>query len=340
MNGKRYWRWGVGSVLLIAGLIFLKSIWSILYPFAAALFLAYLLHPWVENWRARGFSHAVAIGLTYIMTAVLLGGIGGLVLPRLLEDIVSFLHELPYMLNESEKVLLSWQAYYMQPGMPDWLQALMISWLADGQAAILEWSRATLHSMFHVLRQGIGLLISPLLAYYILYDWQGIKQGIARWIPLRYESVMKRITEELDAAISGVVRGQLLTASIVGIAISGGLWFLHLPYAVLIGFLAAALDLIPYFGAIVGAVPAVLLGLKQSVETGVSVLVLFFIVHQLEGVVLQPRLIGKSVGLHPLSVIFCILTGAALGGVVGMFISVPLAAVGKVAWQLLRRMLV
>ncbi len=112
--------------------------------------------------------------------------------------------------------------------------------------------------------------------------------------------------------------------------ISGGLYILDVRYALIIGILAGMLDIIPYFGAFIGATPAVTVALLDSPLLALKVAGLFFIVHQLEGTIIGPRILGDNVGLHPLTVIFFLFIGEEMAGLLGMLLGVPLAAVAKV----------
>ena len=132
----------------------------------------------------------------------------------------------------------------------------------------------------------------------------------------------------------------MLVAALVGIFVSIGLHFLNLGYALLIGLFAGLLDVIPYFGAFIGALPAVGLALVSSPLLAFKVIVLFVIIHQLEGLVIHPQIMGEKVGLQPLSVIFWVFIGGELGGFTGMLLGVPAAAVGKVIVKHIRRGLV
>ncbi|MCX7781489.1 MAG: AI-2E family transporter, partial [Negativicutes bacterium] len=185
-------------------------------------------------------------------------------------------------------------------------------------------------SLMGMLSYMIGLVITPVLAFYLLNDWYEIKEELLLLLPVRWRHEIILIVKDIDKVLSGVIRGQVTVAIIVGILVSIGLYLLDVKYAVLIGILAGMLDLIPYFGAVIGATPAVTLALLESPYLAVKVALLFFLIHQLEGTVIGPKILGESVGLHPLSVIFFVFVGSELGGLSGMLLGVPAAAVAKV----------
>jgi predicted PurR-regulated permease PerM len=185
----------------------------------------------------------------------------------------------------------------------------------------------------------VAFLVSPILAFYLLKDLNGMKDKWWRLIPVPWQPAVYKLGVDLDHTLASYIRGQLLVAASVGI-LSGGLSaFLGIPFAVLIGILAAITDVIPYVGPIVGAAPAVLLGFIHSPWIGLYALIGFLLIHQLEGVILAPLVVGDAVGLHPLLVVLAILMGGELGGLGGMLVAVPAAAAMKVlATHLYRRL--
>ena len=191
-----------------------------------------------------------------------------------------------------------------------------------------------------VISHFIGLAISPVLAYYLLYDWPKIDNFIIGIIPVNLRRHSVQITKDIDRVLAGVIRGQLTVAIIVGTMVSLGLYFLNLQYALIIGIFAGTLDFIPYFGALLGAVPAVTVALLASPLLALKVAVMFMIIHQLEGAIIGPKIIGDNIGLHPVAVIFFLFVGEELGGVMGMLMGVPLAALGKIIFRYLLKALI
>ena len=149
-------------------------------------------------------------------------------------------------------------------------------------------------------------------------------------IPKRYRLTIYSLAKEINLIIYGFIRGQLVNAGLVGLLISGGLALLGIKYSLFIGLLAGLFDIIPYFGPIIGFIPASVLALAKSPISVVWVLVIFVLVNQIEANIISPKIIGERVGLHPLAVIFAIFAGGELMGIIGMLIAVPAAAVVRV----------
>lgn len=134
----------------------------------------------------------------------------------------------------------------------------------------------------------------------------------------------------MNGILNGFIRGQLVNAAVVGLLISAGLALLGIKYSLFIGLIAGLFDIIPYFGPIIGFIPASVLALAKSPIAVVWVLVIFVVVNQIEANIISPKIIGERVGLHPLAVIFAIFSGGELMGIVGMLIAVPVAAIVRV----------
>ena len=158
-------------------------------------------------------------------------------------------------------------------------------------------------------------------------------------MPARYRGDAQYVLREVNVALNGFFRGQLWICLFVGLFIYGGLALLKIPYALFIGLLAGLFDIIPYFGPVLGFLPAAALALSQSPLTVLWVLLLFIAANQIENSLISPWLIGDRVGLHPLVVIFAVLVGGYLMGILGLLIAVPVAAIGRVLLDffLLRR---
>lgn len=327
---KRHFRLLLLLLCLSAIVYFLWLVRNSLYPFFIALFLAYLLNPGVCYLESKGFSRVWAITLLYfVLFAIVVLGATRLV-PIVVSDLESFSKELPNILKKGEELFYFIQSKYQNSVLPQSVRVAVDDSVFELQQAGQSFARALTNSIMGLLSHIIGLVITPILAFYILRDWHTMKEKIFRLVQGRWRNELTQAFKEIDTVLSGIIRGQLTVALIVGILVSSGLYFLQVPFALLIGITAGLLDIIPYFGAFIGAAPAVTLALLESPILAIKVAVLFFFIHQLEGSVISPKILGENVGLHPLTVIFVLFAGGEIFGVIGMLLSVPVAAVGKV----------
>jgi len=174
-------------------------------------------------------------------------------------------------------------------------------------------------------------VIIPLIAAYLLLDLDNLRQGLAAMIPPQRWKATLDLLAEFDAVVGGFIRGQLVVALSVGVLVTIALLLLHVRYAFVLGLIAAIGDLIPYVGAVLAFIPA--FGSAVSSNgwmSGVFVLVAFVLIFELEGHILAPNIVSKTVKLSPLIVLLALLIGAELGGLVGMLVAVPVAGILRV----------
>ncbi|WP_371370760.1 AI-2E family transporter [Sporomusa aerivorans] len=320
-------------LLFFSAIYFLWLVRSGLYPFLIAFVLAYLLNPAVSYLEDKGLSRALAIILLYVVlfTVVVVGG--GRLIPLFVRDLESFSSELPHILEKGQDFFYLIQNHYQNSVLPYSMRMAiddsLASLLQEGQNLTRNLAQGVMSLITHF----IGLAITPILAFYFLHDWHQIKDIIRKLVPSHCQNEFFSALKDIDRVLSGVIRGQITVAIIVGVLVSSGLYLLHVPFALLIGIAAGILDIVPYFGAFIGAAPAVALALLESSLLALKVTLLFFFIHQLEGSIISPKILGESVGLHPLTVIFFLFAGGELFGIAGMLLGVPAAAVGKVIFK-------
>lgn len=321
------------AIMLGAAAFIVCFLWLVrggLYPFIIAFFLAYLLNPAVSWLERRGMGRALAILTVYLALFSVLILAGGRLLPLIIRELESFGRDLPQMTVKVEELLQAFQWQYQNSALPLSMRTAIDNSLVTLQGHAQGFVARVVAAILELLSHIIGLVISPILAFYLLHDWHEIGTELLRIVPGRWRHELGHLLRDLDKVLAGVIRGQLTIAVIVGILISGGLYILDVRYALIIGILAGMLDIIPYFGAFIGATPAVTVALLDSPLLALKVAGLFFIVHQLEGTIIGPRILGDNVGLHPLTVIFFLFIGEEMAGLLGMLLGVPLAAVAKV----------
>lgn len=327
-------------LLTLAGILyFLWAVRSGLYPFIIAAFFAYLLNPAVCYLQLRGLGRPVSILVIYALVFGSLAMAGANGIPLLIRELESFGRELPLMVGKGEEFLQFVQSQYQKSLLPFSLRIALDNALLTVQMDAQHFIAELVNGLIGIVSHAIGLLITPILAFYLLNDWYDIREKLLQLLPARWRQEWLLTCRDIDRVLSGVIRGQLTVALIVGVLVTTGLELLHVPYALLIGILAGMLDVIPYFGAFIGATPAVTLALLTSPWLAIKVIVLFFVIHQLEGSVIGPKILGESVGLHPLAVIFFLFVGGEIGGLAGMLLGVPIAAIGKVCLRHMIRVL-
>lgn len=318
----------VGAALV--GVAFLWRLRTLLLPFVLAAIWAYLMHPLVNRLEQREVPRAVAIILIYVTVGVVLTLLGYAIIPTLAREVDTILQALPRQTERLEGLGLDiWRDLRSMP-IPDILDNARQTLISQVERALERVAARLGDLMLGAVTGMFHLILSPFLAYFLLRDWPSLSKSLLQWFPVRAQSDVRTLFQQINRVLSGFVRGQLIISLIIAAVTAGALALLGVPYAIVVGLIVGAFDVIPYFGPIIGAVPAVVLALTQSPSTVLWVVVLLVAVNQLEGVLLSPKVVGDRVGVHPVTVIFAVLAGAELGGILGMLLAVPVAAILKV----------
>lgn len=323
MPGRAVSRSGAIAVAVAAvlGLALLYYLRTLVLPFMLALFLAYLVSPLVDQLERAGVGRAAASGivLASLLAGVVAGGV--LLLPALGREVGRVVAQVPS--GTSPVGWLTGWTTGMMPGpwrgLAGQLNAGMERWMREFTSRVVA-SGGELASMAY------ALLFVPFIAYYFLLDRGRLGLGVLRRLPPPWRPHVAVLGAEIGTTLAGFVRGQVLVSALVGVATALAMAALRVPFPLLVGVLAGLLDVIPYFGPVIAAVPAVVAGFSVSSWTPVFVVLTFFAIHQLESVFLVPRVMGSLTGLHPLAVLAAILAGEQVLGLTGMLLAVPAAA--------------
>jgi predicted PurR-regulated permease PerM len=176
----------------------------------------------------------------------------------------------------------------------------------------------------------IGVLLVFVIGFYLLRDGDRLRQGARQLLPTAARPKYDFVCEALSTVVGGYIRAQLLMATIIGVLAGIGCLILGVHFAIVIGVLAFALELVPFVGALTAAVVAVLFALLQSFHLAVEVVILFIVIHIVEGYLLGPRITGKRVHLHPLAALLAMVLGIKVAGILGALFAVPLAGLVNV----------
>jgi predicted PurR-regulated permease PerM len=211
-----------------------------------------------------------------------------------------------------------------------------VGWLTTFLKSLWSGGRA-LVSLFSLI------VVTPVVAFYLIYDWHRMIATVDGWIPVHQRTTVRELAREIDAAIAGFVRGQSAVCLILGSFYAVALTLSGLNFGLLIGLISGLITFIPYVGSMTGLILALGVAVAQfwpDYGSTLVVLGIFLVGQFLEGNVLAPKLVGESVGLHPVWLIFALLAFGYLFGFVGLLVAVPLAAtIGVLARFALRRYL-
>jgi predicted PurR-regulated permease PerM len=327
------WQLWLGIVILLA---FIYATRGILLPFVAGLAIAYLLDPLadrLEEWKfPRWLATAVILFLFFVGASGVVLAMLPIVqiqlfalaehLPGYLEGLRPLVDSFLARINESFNVEIAADA-----------ESLLASIAAKGldrMGGILAGLMSRGAALFNLLTL---LLISPVVAFFLLRDWDLIVAKVDHWLPADQGKDIRMLAGRVDKALAGFVRGQTIVALTMAVLYAVGWSLVGLNYGLILGLLAGILAYVPFVGALVAMMIAMIVGLGQfGAESGplLQVFGVFVVVQIIEGAFLTPRLIGSNVGLHPVWVLFAIFAGGEMMGFVGVLIALPVAAAAGV----------
>jgi len=324
----------VGAIVLSGILDFIGRISSVAVIIIGATFFTYVIHPAVGRLNKRGVPLIWAIVIVYAGIAALAAIAVATVVPPLYDQAQALVRSTPELVHNAQ-VFVSDPNNPIIAHLPQQVRAYLAS--VPPQLAGLgeKYAGDAAERAVSIALSVVGVLatviVIPVMSIYMMFEAPDAIAAILRIVPPENREKAVAILHDLDGALGGFIRGQLLVGAVIGTCITVALLILHVKYALLIGVAAGLLDVIPYVGAIVGFVPAVSLAfLNDGWQHALLVAGVFALIFQLEGHFISPRIISESVGLSPLMVIVAILIGADLLGLGGMFLAVPVAAILRV----------
>ncbi len=316
--------WGVAA---LAFLLILLVLGDVILPFLLGAAIAYFLDPVADRLEAMGFSRALA---TIVITifAVLVFVIAALaVLPLLISQAVSLVEAAPEILRQLQAFLIERFPQLLEPDGP-MQQAL--AGIGDAiQSRGLEFLNAAVGSLNGIVNVIVFFVIVPVVAFYLLLDWDNMVARVDKLLPRDHAPTIRQIAKDIDLTMAGFIRGQGTVCLILGTFYAVALMAVGLQFGVVVGFIAGLLTFIPYVGALVGGLLAIGLALFQFWGDWLWILLIWGIFQfgqLIEGNILTPKLVGSSVGLHPVWLIFALSAFGALFGFVGLLVAVPVAA--------------
>ncbi|NBB82203.1 MAG: AI-2E family transporter [Alphaproteobacteria bacterium] len=320
---------------LIGFLIFGLVVWllrGVLMPFVAGMAIAYLLDPVADRLEGLRLPRWLAATVVLLVFFLVLISAVVLLIPIIEAQVVQFIDALPAYRDELEaRIAPLYEALRSQVATEDFEQ--LRSAIGNYAGDVMGWVGSVAGGIW---RGGMAvidivslLVITPIVAFYLLRDWDKMVARIDSYLPRHSLDTLRSLAREVDRTLAGFIRGQGTVCVILGTFYAVSLAIAGLNFGIVVGLLAGLISFIPYVGSITGFVAAMAIALVQFdnwVMWGV-IAGIFLFGQAVEGNILTPRLVGGSVGLHPVWVMFALLAGASLFGFTGILIAVPVAAV-------------
>jgi predicted PurR-regulated permease PerM len=333
--------WGLALAVTVLALFVLRDI---LLPFVAGFALAYLLDPLADRLERLGIGRLGATIIILVLFVLLFILALVLVVPLIAHQLSAFVDRLPATVARLQQLLVEQGGPLIERwGGQDALQDIQRS-VGDLVGQGVAWFGQFLQSLWSGGQALLGvfslLVVTPVVAFYLLVDWDHMVATIDTWLPRRQRDTIRAIARDVDVALSGFIRGQATVCLVLGTLYAVGLSLIGLNFGILIGMTAGILSFIPYVGSLTGLILSVGVAIVQFWPDWtwiVATLAVFVAGQFIEGNILSPKLVGASVGLHPVWLMFALLAFGSLFGFVGLLLAVPLAAaVGVVLRHALR----
>ncbi|MBA4538528.1 AI-2E family transporter [Bacillus aquiflavi] len=335
---KWFYRLGFLLLLFIVTFIFwkLQQVWlpilkvtmTILSPFLIAAFITYLLNPIIERLHDSGLHRGVSVLIIYLL---FFGGVGYALykgipvfideLKDLSEDVPAFAEQYRNWLSSIQKEAAAW---------PNGIKERIYDGIIEMEKAIDRFLTSILNGMLNVLNAFVLIALIPFIAFYMLKDYNVLKKAVWYLTPRKWRKEGVLFLQDVDQSLGGYIRGQLLVCVIVGALSALLLWLIGMKYALLLGFIIGITNVIPYFGPLIGAFPAVVIAATTSMKMVVITLVIVFTLQFVEGNILSPFIVGKTLQMHPLLIMFSLLAGGEIAGILGLILAVPVLAILRV----------
>jgi len=322
--------WGIAAVFFVLVMWFLGNV---MLPFILGGALAYCLDPIADRLERLGLSRVMATVLITLVAVIVFVVLSILVVPTLVNQAVALFNIAPQLFHDLQVFLND-----RFPQLMDESSVVRQSLTSIGQTIQSkggELLNGVLSSALGLLNVVVLIVVVPVVTFYLLLDWDRMVGEVDKLVPLDHRDTIRQLAREIDATLAAFIRGQGTVMLILGTFYGVSLMLVGLQFGLVIGAIAGLISFIPYIGALVGGALALGLALFQFWGSwGWIALIggIFVAGQMLEGNVLTPKLVGGSVGLHPVWLLIALSVFGALFGFVGLLIAVPVAAaIGVVA---------
>lgn len=316
--------WGIAITVII---VLLWQLGDVILPFVLGGAIAYCLDPIADRLERLGLSRVAAVAVITLVATLTFILLFLLVIPALVQQTAQLIETAPDLFNRLQNALTTRFPELMDESSTIRQQLIAIGETIQSKGG--ELVNGVLSSALGLINMLIFLVVVPVVAFYLLLDWDNMTAKIDEMLPRDHLPVVRRLASQVDKTLASFIRGQGTVCLILGTYYAISLMLAGLNFGLVVGFIAGLVSFIPYIGALVGGVLAIGLALFQFWGDWVSIGIIggIFMVGQfLEGNILTPKLVGNSVGLHPVWLLFALSVFGSLFGFVGMLVAVPVAA--------------
>ncbi|MBS4535376.1 AI-2E family transporter [Clostridium sp. D2Q-14] len=329
------------SILIFIFLIIIYYIYNdnslrgIVFTIFISIIIAYIINPVVNFLESKRIKRIYGTLLVYLSIIGIIYLIAVLIFPAIFKEVKNLIELLPEYANNISKFIDNFYDNYYRniENLPFGLNEISNSIennITEIQNILIDGIKGSMDFLMSFFSKALNIFLIPIIVFYLVKDKEFFKKNIEMTIPKKYRADIISLAKKIDYSLGNFIRGQFIIAVFVGIFTAISLLILNVNYALIIGFISGITEIIPYFGPIIGGSLAVLFALLESPMKAVWALILFVVIQQIEGNILQPKIMGDKVGLHPLLVIIALLVGGNLMGILGMLLAIPITTTLKI----------
>ncbi|MGM0396704.1 MAG: AI-2E family transporter [Bacillota bacterium] len=335
-------------IIILFGIYFISLVFrrytlvaDTFYTIIISMILAYFLNPLVNFFERKGLKRIFATITVYLLILAVISILSVSVIPRSGQELKRLAANFPGYVNTLSAWMSNIYSGYSDTlvEMPELLKSIedVISQNIDRiQSGIASGVEKFVLSIVGLFTKIISWILTPILTFYLLVDKDHFVDKFRRLIPKKHKEDILELLREIDIAMSQFIRGRLLMAVMVGITTTIFLFLMGIEFAIVIGFITGIADIIPYIGPFLGFIPAVIFAFIVSPVKAIWVGVFFILIQWVENNILGPKVLGKSTGMHPLTILLAIIVGGTIFGVMGMILSVPAVSVFIILFHYVR----
>lgn len=311
-----------------------KKVIEVIKPIFMAVVISYVLYPLVKKLEGKKIPRKYSILLIYFLLFILSVLSVIFVVPELINSTKQLANTLPDIINDYQKIFNGILSEIQSSGWSAEIKELLFKEIENGvnmaSSFVSDTLENTLEGLVNTVTMIFDIILAMVITFYFIKDAHLFSRSVVSMLPKKWRNGIALTGREINSVLSNFVQGQLLLALIVGIMETIGLSLIGVKYALVLGLIGGVANIIPYFGPIIGAIPAIAVALIESPVKALWTLGLFVAVQQIENTFISPKIIEGKLGLHPVTTIIVVLIGGKFFGIPGMLFAVPVTAVLKV----------
>ena len=319
------------SFLFIPVIDFLSVV---MLPVILSGLLFYLLNPLVDLMEKYKINRVLAISIIFVIIAFLLIIGLAVAIPNLQRQVVIFAQNVPSYIEDADRVIDDLVTKRLPDDFRPQLEQVLAqfstqatAWASNISSKAVNWVSAIISGTSQVI---VALIIMPFMLFYLLRDGKGLRDYITQFLPNKLREPVGKVLSDVNQQLANYVRGQITVAVIVAIMFIILFKIIGLRYAVTLGITAGFLNLVPYLGSFLAMIPALVLGLIAGPVMLLKVIIVFIVEQTIEGRFVSPLILGSQLNIHPITILFVLLTSGSMFGIWGVLLGIPIYASAKV----------